>query len=259
MRMTPLSGQTMLITGATSGIGAACAEAFAGLGMNLLLCARREDRLHAFAKHITSIYDVNIHAFKLDVRKAGQVAQHFHNLPPEWQAIDVLVNNAGLALGLAEVYETQPDHLETMIDTNVKGLLYVTQQVVPGMVERGRGHVINIGSIAGRYVYPNGGVYCATKFAVHALTQGLKMDLHGTPVRVSTVDPGLVETEFSQVRFEGDAERAAQVYAGMTPLTAADVADAVVYCATRPPHVNISEMLLMPTDQSGPTMVHRRT
>jgi serine 3-dehydrogenase len=127
------------------------------------------------------------------------------------------------------------------------------------MVERGRGHVINIGSIAGRYVYPNGGVYCATKFAVHALTQGLKMDLHGTPVRVSTVDPGLVETEFSQVRFEGDAERAAQVYAGMTPLTAADVADAVVYCATRPPHVNISEMLLMPTDQSGPTMVHRRT
>ena len=252
--MLQLHDRTVFITGASSGIGAACARAFAQTGARLLLCARRRDRLDALA---AELQDVAVHAFPLDVTDADAVADALGALPEDWKAIDVLVNNAGKALGLGKVYEMDRADLEGMIDTNVKGLLYVTQAVVPGMVERGRGHVINIGSIAGHEVYPGGAVYCATKHAVSAITQGLKKDLHGTPVRVSTVDPGMVETEFSVVRFHGDRSRADDVYAGTTPLTAADVADAVVYCATRPPHVNLSEIILTSVAQSSTTMVHR--
>ena len=252
--MTDLQNRIVFVTGASSGIGEACARAFAKQGARLLLCARRQDRLDALARELS---DVQVHTFTLDVTDAAAVAQTLGALPEAWKPIDVLVNNAGKALGLEKVYAMDRADLEGMIDTNVKGLLYVTQAVVPGMIERGRGHVINIGSTAGHEVYPGGTVYCATKHAVGAITQGLKKDLHGTRVRVSTVDPGLVETEFSVVRFHGDQGRADRVYDGMTPLTGADVADAVLYCATRPPHVNLSELILTPVAQSSASMVHR--
>lgn len=252
-----LNHQLVFITGASAGIGAACAEAFARHGARLLLCARRPDRLAAVAEQLRRAHDADVHTFTLDVRDADAVEAALGALPEAWQAIDILVNNAGLAKALDKVYENRRADLDVMIDTNVKGLLYVTGAVVPGMVQRGRGHVINLGSTAGHSVYPGGTVYCATKHAVDAITKGLKMDLHGTPIRVSTVDPGLVETEFSLVRFEGDAGRAATVYSGMQPLTPADVADAVIYCATRPAHVNISEIIMMPVAQSSATMVSR--
>jgi serine 3-dehydrogenase len=192
------------------------------------------------------------------VRDRDAVARTLAELPPGWAEVDVLVNNAGLARGLTKLHDGDVDDWEQMIDTNVKGLLYVTRAVVPGMVERGRGHVINIGSIAGLEVYPGGNVYCASKHAVDALTKGLRMDLVDTPVRVSTVDPGMVETEFSEVRFHGDAERARKVYEGIEALTAADIADAVLYCATRPPHVCINQIVVTPTNQASALVVHRK-
>ncbi len=255
-----LRDRIVFITGASSGIGAACAEAFARIGARLLLCARRRDRLEQLAEHLRRTYNADVHIFALDVRDAAAVQQAIDNLPEDWQAIEVLVNNAGLSRALDPVYANKIEDIDLMVDTNVKGLLYVTRAVVPGMLARGRGHVINIGSIAGHEVYPGGTVYCATKHAVGAITRGLKLDLHGTPIRVSTVDPGMVgETEFSLVRFGGDAERAARVYEGTRPLTPADVAEAVVWCATRPPHVNVAEIILMPTDQSSATLIARRT
>lgn len=255
--MFDLSGRTVLITGASSGIGAACAEAFARTGARLLLCARREDRVAGLAERLRARHQVDVCAFQFDVRDPARVASALENLPEPWQSIDVLVNNAGLSRGMETVQEGSLADWNEMIDTNVKGLLYVTRVVLPGMVARGTGHVIQIGSVAGHWVYPGGAVYCATKHAVNAINQGLKQDLLGTGVRVSSVDPGMVETEFSVVRFHGDQERAESVYANMTPLTADDIADAVLYCATRPPHVNINEIILMPTDQSSPTLVHR--
>jgi len=256
--MLDLTDKTVFITGASAGIGAACAEAFASAGTRLLLCARRQDRLQDLADRLRSRHTVAIHTFVLDVRRSEAVEQAVADLPEAWRQIDILVNNAGLSKALDTVYENTIADIDAMVDTNVKGLLYVTRAVVPGMVARKRGHVINIGSTSGRTVYPGGTVYCATKFAVHALNMGMKMDLHGTGVRVSSVDPGLVETEFSIVRFEGDRDRADTAYAGMTPLTPEDVADGVLYCATRPLHVNINELVMMPLDQSAPTMVHRR-
>ncbi|MDQ7040098.1 MAG: SDR family NAD(P)-dependent oxidoreductase [Rhodothermus sp.] len=254
-----LQNRVVFITGASSGIGWACAEAFARLGARLLLCARRLERLQHLAEHLQRTYRVDVHFFALDVREAAAVQQAIENLPETWQAIEVLVNNAGLARALDPVYANQIEDIDLMVDTNIKGLLYVTRAVVPGMLARGRGHVINIGSTAGHEVYPGGTVYCATKHAVGAITRGLKLDLHGTPIRVSTVDPGMVgETEFSLVRFAGDAKRAARVYEGTRPLTPADVAEAVVWCATRPPHVNVAEVILMPTDQSSATLIARR-
>jgi 3-hydroxy acid dehydrogenase / malonic semialdehyde reductase len=250
-----LAGRIVLITGASSGIGAACATAFARAGGRLILAARRRDRLEAVA---AALEGVPIHLLTLDVRGPEAVAAAIGSLPGEWSAIDVLINNAGLSRGLAKLHEGLLADWEEMLDTNVKGLLYVTRAVLPGMVERERGHVINLGSIAGHESYPGGNVYCASKAAVRALTSGLRMDLLGTPIRVSTVDPGLVETEFSQVRFHGDAARAAKVYAGLTPLTAADVADVVLFCATRPPHVNVAEVLLLPTAQASATLIDRR-
>ncbi|WP_399314400.1 SDR family oxidoreductase [Trichocoleus sp. FACHB-262] len=258
MIVVAIKDQVVLITGASSGIGAACARAFAEARTKLVLAARRRDRLEQLADELNQEFASEIHLLPLDVRDRPQVEAALQSLPDSWGNIDILVNNAGLSRGLDKLYEGDVQDWEEMIDTNIKGLLYVTRSVVPGMVARGRGHVINIGSIAGHQTYPNGNVYCGTKAAVRAISEGLKQDLLGTPVRVSSVDPGLVETEFSQVRFHGDTERAEKVYQGLTPLTPEDVADVVLFCATRPAHVNLSEVLLLPTDQSGPTLVHRR-
>ncbi|KAI9134073.1 SDR family oxidoreductase [Acaryochloris sp. CCMEE 5410] len=256
--MVSIQNQVVLITGASSGIGAACARTFAPLGVKLLLAARRLSRLQTLATQLEAEFGVHTHTFQLDVRDRTQVESQLQALPPEWSAIDILVNNAGLSRGLDKLYEGSIQDWEEMIDTNVKGLLYMTRAIVPGMVQRHQGHVINIGSIAGHQTYPKGNVYCGSKAAVRAISEGLKQDLLGTPVRVSAVDPGLVETEFSDVRFHGDTERAKAVYADTVPLTPEDIADVVVFCATRPSHVNISELLVLPTAQSGATLVHRQ-
>ena len=248
---------TVLITGATAGIGQACARAFASAGARLVLTGRRTERLDALAGELRQAHGTESRLLALDVRDREAVFAAVGGLPAEWAAIDVLVNNAGLGRGVDKVQVGDPDGWDEMVDTNVKGLLYVTRAVTPGMVKRGRGHVINLGSVAGHEVYPGGAVYCATKHAVGAITRGLRMDLLGTAVRVSTVDPGMVETEFSVVRFHGDRERADKVYRGMTPLTAADIADTVLWVATRPPHVNIDEVIIKPTDQASATLVHR--
>jgi 3-hydroxy acid dehydrogenase / malonic semialdehyde reductase len=249
--------RTVLITGASSGIGEAAARAFAAAGARLVLAARRADRIEALAAELAEAHGTTSHAIQLDVRDAGVVTRMLEDLPPDWSGIDVLVNNAGLSRGLEKLHEGDISDWDEMVDTNVKGLLYVTRAVVPGMVARGRGHVINIGSVAGHEVYPGGAVYCATKHAVGAITRGLRFDLLGTQIRVTTIDPGMVETEFSLVRFHGDSERAAKVYEGVRPLTAEDIADAILYAATRPPHVNVDEVLLMATAQASATRVWR--
>jgi len=251
--MTNLSGKIALITGASSGIGEACARKFAERGTKLILAARRLQRLQKLAAELA----VETHLIQLDVRDQKAVEKTIHNLPSDWRAIDLLVNNAGLSRGIDKLHEGKIDDWEEMIDTNVKGLLYVSRAVIPGMVTRGRGHVINIGSIAGHEVYPGGNVYCATKHAVDALTKGMRIDLADTPIRVSTVDPGLVETEFSQVRFHGDKERAKTVYQGYTPLTGDDIAEAVVWTADRPEHVQIAEIIIFPTAQASTMVVHK--
>lgn len=256
--MYSLKDKIVFVTGASSGIGMSCARAFAGLGARILICARRADRLKKLAAELKKESGAPVHALGLDVRNQPGVEKALAALPEEWREIEVLVNNAGLSRGLDKLHQGLVSDWEEMIDTNVKGLLFVSRAVIPGMVERGSGQVINIGSIAGYQVYPGGSVYCATKFAVRALTKGLRLDLNGTPVRVSEVAPGMVETEFSLVRFHGDTERASQVYQGLTPLSPDDIADAVVWCATRPAHVNVSEMIVMPTAQASPTMVHRK-
>lgn len=256
--MVSVKDHIVLITGTSSGIGAACARVFAQAGAKLILSARRQERLEQLAEQLTKAHGCELHLITLDVCDRAAVQSTLDNLPTAWSGIDILVNNAGLSRGLEKLQEASIQDWEEMIDTNIKGLLYMTRALVPGMVSRGKGHVINIGSIAGHITYPGGSVYCATKAAVKSISEGLKQDLLGTPVRVSSVDPGLVETEFSIVRFDGDTERANQVYQGLTPLTPGDVADVVFFCATRSPHVNISEVILMPTDQAGPTLVHRQ-
>jgi 3-hydroxy acid dehydrogenase/malonic semialdehyde reductase len=256
--MYSLKDKIVFVTGASSGIGMSCARAFAGLDARILICARRADRLKKVTAELKKESGAPVHALGLDVRNQLGVEKALAALPEEWREIEVLVNNAGLSRGLDKLHQGLVSDWEEMIDTNVKGLLFVSRAVIPGMVERGSGHVINIGSIAGYQVYPGGSVYCATKFAVRALTKGLRLDLNGTPVRVSEIAPGMVETEFSLVRFHGDTERASQVYQGLTPLSPDDIADAVVWCATRPAHVNVSEMIVMPTAQASPTMVHRK-
>jgi 3-hydroxy acid dehydrogenase / malonic semialdehyde reductase len=255
--MKYLRNSVVLVTGASSGIGAACAEAFAAAGARVVLASRRGRVLRRLVAQLQMRHRAEAHALEMDVRDADAVAAAIDGLPPGWRDIDVLVNNAGLARGLKGVHENTAEEVDEMLDTNVRGVLNVVRAVVPGMLERQRGHVINVGSVAGRDVYPGGTVYCATKHAVVAITRGLKMDLHGTPVRVSTVDPGLVETNFSVVRFSGDTERASSVYDDTTPLAPADVADAVLFCASRAPHVNISELVLVPTVQSSVTMIQR--
>jgi len=256
--MYSLKNKVVFITGASSGIGRSCVWAFAGTGAQLILAARRLSRLEELAVELKRKPGEDILLLAVDVRDQPAVERTVNGLPAEWQAIDILVNNAGLSRGLDKLHEGKLEDWEEMIDVNIKGLLYVSRAVIPGMVKRGNGHIINIGSIAGREVYPGGNVYCATKFAVDALSKGMRLDLSGTGLRVSQVSPGMVETEFSLVRFRGDKERAGKVYQGLTPLSPDDIADAIVYCATRPPHVNISEMLVMPTAQASTTMVHRK-
>lgn len=256
--MTSIPHPTVLITGASSGIGKACAERFAAAGSRVLLCARRKTRLQDLAAELKERYNTESFLLELDVRDSKAVAQAFNKLPEAWQNIDVLVNNAGLSRGLDKLHEGKLEDWEEMIDTNVKGLLYVSKAVIPGMVQRKRGTIVNIGSIAGHDVYIGGNVYCATKHAVDAITRGLRMDLVDTPLRVCTVDPGLVQTEFSDVRFRGDRDRARKVYQGYTPLSPSDVADAVYYCAAAPPHVQIAEMIILPTAQASPSLVHKK-
>ena len=248
-----LVDKTVLITGASSGIGRSCARAFAEAGARLLLCARRGQRLDALAAELQA----ECHTLVFDVRDRSATEAAIGGLPREWAAIDVLVNNAGLAAGLEPLHEGDADDWDRMLDTNVRGLLNVTRPVVRGMVGRGCGHVINIGSIAGHETYPGGAVYCATKAAVSKITEGLRMDVLGAGVRVSTVDPGMVETEFSIIRFHGDHDRAAEVYDGTAPLTPDDVAEVVVWIADRPAHVQIAEVIILPTAQASATLVAR--
>ncbi len=257
--MISLKNQIILITGASSGIGTACARIFAREGAKLILAARRLERLQQLADTLAKEFNIEIHLLQLDVRDRSAVESAISTLPAAWSKIDILINNAGLSRGLDKLHEGDLQNWEEMIDTNIKGLLYLTRYVVPGMVSRGHGHVVNLGSIAGHQTYPGGNVYCATKAAVKAISEGLKQDLLGTPIRVTSVDPGMVETEFSDVRFHGDTERANKVYQGVTPLSADDVADVIFFCVTRSPHVNINEVILMPVDQASATLVNRRT
>jgi serine 3-dehydrogenase len=252
------SKDCVFITGASSGIGRACAVKFAEAGARLILAARRKNLLRELATDLTQRYGTESFLVELDVRDSKAVALAFNKLPDAWQKIDVLVNNAGLSRGLDKLHDGKLDDWDEMIDTNVKGLLYITRAVLPGMIERKCGTVINIGSIAADEIYPKGNVYAASKAAVDALTRGLRMDVVDTPIRVCSVDPGLVETAFSEVRFRGDKEKARPVYQGFQPLKPEDVADAVFYCATRPPHVQIGRMTMYPTDQASTTLVNRK-
>jgi 3-hydroxy acid dehydrogenase / malonic semialdehyde reductase len=254
-----LKGKTVFITGASAGIGAATVLAFAAEGARLLLAARRAGKLAEVASRALECGATAVHSIDLDVRDHRAVQQAVDDLPVEWTEIDILVNNAGLSRGLDKLYMGKIQDWEEMIDTNVKGLLYVTRAVVPGMVVRRRGHVINLGSTAGEMTYPNGAVYCATKAAERAINDGLRQDVLGTPVRVTSVDPGMVETDFSLVRFRGDAERAAKVYKGVEPLTPEDIAEVIVWVAGRPAHVNIARVLLTPVQQANSLLFHRES
>ncbi|MEC7752564.1 MAG: SDR family NAD(P)-dependent oxidoreductase [Bacteroidota bacterium] len=245
--------KTALITGASSGIGWATALALAEEGFRLILCGRRKEKLEELA----GLMSVDTHLLVFDVRYKKEVDEALVALPNGWQTVDVLVNNAGNAHGLSKLHEGNVEDWDAMIDINVKGLLYMTRAIVPGMVERQTGHVVNVGSIAGKEVYPNGNVYCASKHAVDAINHGMRMDLMGTGVKVSQVCPGLVETEFSLVRFKGDSSRAESVYQGYEPLTAHDIADLIRFIVTRPAHVNIADTLILPTAQVASTMVHK--
>jgi NADP-dependent 3-hydroxy acid dehydrogenase YdfG len=256
--MKKLENKIVFITGGSAGIGKACAMAFAEEGANLILAARRVERLKELAEELIGKHKIKVKTIKLDVRNRNEVKDTLTSLNDEWKNIDILINNAGLARGFNKIHEGNIDDWEEMIDTNIKGLLYVTRQVLPKMVEQQRGHIINIGSVAGHETYPSGNVYAATKFAVDALTKSIRMDVLDKNIKVSTVDPGLVETEFSVVRFSGDEEKANNVYKGIVPLTGEDIADAVLFCATRAEHVNINEVILTPLAQASPTMVHRK-
>ncbi len=256
--MSGLHRQVVLITGASAGIGEACAYSFARERAKLLLAARRMDRLRELEPKLREAGALDVHLLELDVRDSSAVMRTLSGLPPEWAAIDVLVNNAGLSRGTDKVQEAKVEDWDEMLDTNVKGLLYVTRAVVPGMVERGRGHVLSLGSTAGEMTYPGGSVYCATKAAERAISEGLRMDLLGTPIRVTSIDPGAVETDFSRVRFRGDEVRAAKVYAGITPLTPEDVAETIAWVASRPPHVNIDRVLMTSIDQANSLLFNRK-
>lgn len=253
-----LKGKIVFITGASAGIGAATALVFAQEGVRLLLAARRAGKLAQVASLALERGAAAVHSIDLDVRDYRTVQNTIDSLPPEWAEIDVLVNNAGLSRGLDKLYMGNVGDWDEMIDTNIKGLLYVTRAVAPGMVVRGRGHVVNLGSTAGELTYPSGAVYCASKAAERAINDGLRQDLLGTPVRVTSVDPGMVETDFSLVRFHGDAERAAKVYKGVTPLTPEDVADAILWAVSRPAHVNIARVSLTSVDQANSLLFHRK-
>ena len=247
-----------LITGATSGIGKASAEIFAKHGYNLIITGRRKERLHALAEELISTYNINVQTLCFDIRKLDEVKTNIASLPIDFKQIDVLLNNAGLASGLSTIQDGDTDDWEKMIDTNVKGLLYITREVSQLMITNKKGHIINIGSIAGKEVYANGNVYCATKHAVDALNKAMRIDLLPHQIRVSAINPGMVETEFSLVRFHGDEDRAKKVYEGLQPLTPQDIAETVFWVASRPAHVNINDIIIMPTVQANTTHTLRK-
>ena len=249
--------KTVLITGATSGLGLGCARKFAENGDKLILTGRNEQKLAEICRELTE-RGCQVLTLAFDVRDREKAKQSVNGLPEEWKAIDVLVNNAGLALGLEPEYEGDLDDWETMIDTNIKGQLTMTRLVVPGMIERGHGHIINVGSVAGDAAYAGGNVYCATKAAVKALTDGLRIDVADTPIRVTNLKPGLVETNFSNVRFHGDEARAKKLYTGIKPLTGDDIADVAVYAANAPEHVQIAEVLILATHQASGSVIVRK-
>lgn len=250
-----MAKRTALITGATSGIGLSTARVLAKNNFNLIICGRREERLRQLEQELKSSCEITTLSF--DVRDRERVEASLNSLPSPWSKIDVLINNAGNAHGLSPIDQGNIDDWDAMIDINVKGLLYVSRAVIPGMVERKSGHVVNIGSIAGKEVYPNGNVYCASKHAVDAINNGMRLDLNQHGIKVTAINPGLVETEFSVVRFKGDHEKADSTYKGMTPLTAEDIAETILFVVTRPAHVNISDLTIFPTDQASATMVKR--
>jgi len=247
--------KTVLLTGASAGFGAACARKFRGSTYRLILAARRYARLEALQKEMP---DTEIHILQLDVRDRNAVADALANLPDPYREVDILINNAGLALGLEPAHEADMDNWERMVDTNIKGLIYCTRQILPGMVERQQGHIVNIGSVAGNTPYPGGNVYGATKAFVKQFSNNLRSDLHGTPIRVSNIEPGLAETEFSIIRFNNDTERAAEVYRGTQPLTADDIAEIIFWVTGLPPHININRLEVMPVCQAwGPFSIYR--
>ncbi len=251
-----LKGKTVIVTGASAGIGEACALAFAQEGARLILTARREDRIKVLAEKLNKEYGTETLTLTYDVRNIEEVKKAM-DLPADWSDIDILINNAGLARGTEKIQEGVMQNWEEMIDTNVKGLLYMTRELLPRMTKKESGMIINIASIAGRQVYPGGNVYCASKAAVKAISQGIAIDTNGTNVKVCNIDPGLVETEFSEVRFHGDKEKAEGVYKGFQPLLAADIADVALFAATRPAHVMIQDVLITPTAQANATTVHK--
>jgi len=249
--------KTALITGATSGIGLATARKLGENNYDLIITGRRKEKLAQLKQELLESFNIRVLALNFDVRSQDEVIKNLGSLDREWENIDVLVNNAGLAVGLSHIDKGETDDWERMIDTNIKGLLYVTRVISPGMVKRGHGHILNIGSIAGRETYENGNVYCATKHAVEALSRSMRIDLLGNGIKVSNIAPGLVETEFSEVRFKGDKQKAEKPYKGMKPLDGEDVADVIYYCLSLPDHVNIDDVLIMPSAQATATMVQR--
>ncbi len=250
-----MKNKIALITGATSGIGRATAKVFANNNIDLILCGRRTDRLENLRLELSTF--VKVHILQFDVRDKDTVLEAIKTLPEEFKKINILINNAGNAHGLSPIDKGDIDDWDAMMDINVKGLLYVSKAVIPGMVQQKSGHIINIGSTAGKEVYPGGNVYCASKHAVDAINQGMRIDLHAHGIRVGAVNPGLVETEFSKVRFKGDTDRANAVYQGFTPLTPEDIADIIYFTISRPPHVNIADLIVMPTDQATSTIVNK--
>jgi len=249
------TNKTALITGATSGIGQATARLFAKEGIRLVICGRRQERLDALVSELSKLTEV--HALNFDVRERNRVLDAIDDLPSSFSEIDILINNAGNAHGLNPIQDGSLDDWDAMMDINVKGLLYVSKAIIPKMIARKTGHIINIGSTAGKEVYPNGSVYCASKHAVDAINKGMRLDLNGKGIRVGAVNPGLVETEFSEVRFKGDTERADKVYQNFTPLRPEDIADIIWFAVTRPPHVNIADLTVMCLDQASSTIVNK--
>lgn len=257
--MNSLKDKNVLITGASSGIGKSCAYKFAESGANLILSARRKERLDELSQKLKTEFNISALVLDFNIKSHNEVKHAIASLPNEWKRIDILVNNAGLGKGLDKFHEGKIEDWEEMIDTNLKGLLFITREILPSMVERKFGHIINIGSTAGHDVYPAGNVYCATKFAVKAISKALRIDVLDKYVKVSSVDPGMVETEFSLVRYNGDFDKAKNVYRNLSPLTPDDVAEAVLFCATRPHHVNINEIILTPLAQASSNFVHRES
>ncbi len=255
--MSKLNDKIVFITGASSGMGKACAEQFAAVGAKLILTARRLDKIEALTAELKKQYGTLSLTLALDVQNKKQVLQLIEALPSEWQAIDIVVNNAGLALDSVKFQDGNLDNWDTMIDTNLRGLLYVTRAIVPGMIQRKQGHIINIGSVAAHDYYPTGNIYSATKTAVRAISKSLRIDLLGTGIRVTEIDPGLTHTEFSEVRWQ-DKQKADAFYEGYTPLVANDIAEAVLFCANRPPHVDIAELVIYPTAQASNNHIHKQ-